>query len=163
MLMTPKGNLLRNPGFELGLRFWEVPQTLPYTIKANVSARALFPHSGLAALALNELDGEYLSVVYQDVRISPCKCYQLDFAVSGAGGPARLSAEVHWLDDDNEDLGVALVLFVPEVGRACDGQWSLYTGGTDEAPLGARRARISFASAGGCQVLVDDAAFFKIE
>lgn len=165
MLMTPKGNLLRNPGFELGLRFWEVPQTLPNAVKFNVSAQAEFPHSGLSALAMNELHGEHLSVVYQDVRVSPGKCYELDFVVSGTGegrGPVRLSAEVRWLDDDGDDLGLALALFVPQVGRACDGEWALHTGVTDEAPLGARRARVSLASAGR-MVLVDDVAFFKLE
>ena len=164
MLIMPKGNLLKNPGFELGLGFWEVPQTLPNLTRVNVSAQAEFPHSGLATLAMNVLHGDHLSVVYQDVRVSPGKCYELDFVVSGAGDKqARLAAEVRWLDDDCEDLGLALALFVPLVGRACDGQWALHTGITDEAPLGARRARVSFSSAGECVVLVDDAAFFKTE
>jgi hypothetical protein len=164
MLTTPKGNLLQNPGFELGLEFWEVPQTLPNAKKANVSAQSAFPHSGLASLALNVLDDEHLSVVYQDVRVSPGKCYQLDCVVSGLGeGHGRLSLEVRWLDDDCEDLGLGLSLLIPDVGRACDGEWDLHSGVTDEAPLGARRARISVASADKCVVLVDDLAFYKID
>jgi len=164
MLTTPKGNLLKNPGFELGLGFWEVPQTLPNEKKTNVSVHSGFPHSGLASLALNVLDDDHLSVVYQDVRVTPGKCYQLDCAVSGLGeGRGRLSVKVHWLDDDGEDLGLGLSLLVPDVGRACDGEWDLQSGVTDEAPLGARRARISIASAGKCVVLVDDLAFYKID
>lgn len=102
--------------------------------------------------------------MYQDVRVSPGNRYELDFAISGAcAGPAKFSAEVRWLDDESEDLGPALAIFVPRVGSASDGGWVLHTGITEEAPLGARRARVSLASCDSDGVLVDDVAFFKSE
>ena len=55
----------------------------------------------------------------------------------------NLVSEVHWLDDDNMDLGTGLAIVVNAISSACDGQWVLYTGIT-EAPLGARRARVSY-------------------
>jgi hypothetical protein len=75
----------------------------------------------------------------------------------------KFTAGVSWLDEDGEDLGLGLLAFVPRVGSAPDGEWGFQSGITDEAPLGARRARLSLASGDGCGVLVDDAAFYRSE
>ncbi len=164
MLTVPKGNLIRNPGFELGLDFWRVPMTMPYSEYFNVAAYTGEAHSGLASLYFNVFDPSFLAVVYQDVRVSPGCRYELDFSIAGE---ARMSvnflAEVHWLDDDNEDLGIGLAILVNHVGSAASGEWVLHSGITEEAPLAGRRARISLASSFDTGVLVDDVLFFKSE
>lgn len=165
MLLPPKGNLVRNPGFELGLKSWEVPVTLPVTMYTNVSVIGVYVHSGLGSLLLSSYSSTYLAAVYQDVRVSPGNHYELGFSVAGLGTyPVQLHAEVRWLDEDGDDLGLALAISVPWVGPAQAGSWALHTGMTDEAPLTARRARIAFtAGVPGPGILVDDVAFFKSE
>jgi hypothetical protein len=166
MLLTPKGNLVKNPGFELGLAFWGVPATLPGPFYlTNAAVIAAFSHSGLASLYLGCSGSTFLSAVYQDVCVSPCSCYELAFSLAGFGSyPVALQADVHWLNEDGDDLGVALALFVPEVGPASAGAWTLHTGITEEAPLAAKRARVSFAL--GCTgpgALLDDVSLVKSE
>jgi hypothetical protein len=165
MFVVPKGNLVKNPGFELGLAFWQVPTLMPGLYGINAAAFTVYSHSGLASLFLGICDPAFLSAVYQDVNVSPGARYELGFSLAGLGAyPAAFQAEVHWLDEDGEDLGPALSIFVPEVGPAQAGGWTLHTGITEEAPLGARRARVSFAR--GCPdpgVLLDDVSLVKSE
>jgi hypothetical protein len=165
MLTIPKGNLVKNPGFELGLQFWETPQVLPHPGCQNVCVLGLFPHSGLASLCMGFYDQTHPAVVYQDVRVTPGNHYELDFSVSGISpSAAAFQAEVRWLDEDQDDLGVALAIFVPEVGPAEAGAWTLHSGITEEAPIAARRARVSFGKGiVSTLILVDDVLFFKSE
>lgn len=165
MFTIPKGNLLKNPGFELGLEFWKIPEVLPCTDCRNVSVLGLSPHSGLASLCMGYCDETHPAVVYQDVRVSPGCHYELDFSLAGIhAAKTAFQAEVNWLDDDGDDVGIALAIFVSEVGSASCGAWTLHTGITEEAPLAARGARVSLAKgATDALVLVDDVLFFKSE
>lgn len=165
MFAIPKGNLVKNPGFELGLEFWRVPDTLPCPGCQNVSVLGIAPHSGLASLCLGYHDQSHPAVVYQDVRVSPGCHYELDFSLAGIhAAKTAFQAEVGWLDEDGDDLGVGLAIFVSEIGPAPDGAWTLHTGLTGEAPLTARCARVSLAKGiTDALVLVDDILFFKCE
>jgi hypothetical protein len=163
MLSHPRGNLIQNPGFELALEFWNCPQSTPSLIRSNVAATARFSHSGVGSALLGDNGTEFVSAIYQDVPVSHGNTYELNFNVAGlAECTVNLVSEVHWLDDDNMDLGTGLAIVVNAISSACDGQWVLYTGITEEAPLGARRARVSFTSSGDA-VLLDDILFRKIE
>lgn len=163
MLVIPRGNLIQNPGFELALEFWIRPLNTPYTLRQNVVALGQFPHSGLSAAAFGHFNTQYVSVIYQDVPISPGNTYELDFHVAGLSRcPVQFNAEARWLDDGNTDLGVGLAIPVAAVASASDGQWTLHTGITEGAPLGARKARISFTSSTAI-VLLDDVLFFRTE
>ena len=165
MASTPKGNLLKNSGFELGLAFWQVPPSTTGPGPGNVAAMSLYSHSGFASLAMGLQDSALISSVYQDVPISPGVRYGLTFSLAGLTHcPTSFSAEVRWLDEDGEDLGVALAIDVPQVGPAAEGEWTLHTGTTEEAPIGARRARVSFHKGYlGSPVLLDDVSLVKVD
>ena len=165
MISAPKGNLVKNPGFELGLAFWEVPPTLPDLTLRNVRVTDLTSHSGLSMLGMGVTAVGQPAAVYQDVRVAPGRVYQLSFAVAGAAAnPADLLLEVRWIDADGEDMGLAYSTFVPSsaIGAASIGGWTLHTGVTDEAPMGARFARIAFTKgAGTAELFVDDVFFYE--
>lgn len=165
MAAAPKGNLVKNPGFELGLAFWQIPATTAVPGLTNVAALSLYSHSGLASLAMGLSDPVFVSAVYQDVPVSPGIRYELSFSLAGFRSyPTPFQAEVRWLDEDGDDLGLALAMSVPQVGSAASGNWTLHTGITEEAPLGARRARVSFQKGyPGSPVLVDDVSLVKTE
>ncbi|MBE3520154.1 MAG: hypothetical protein IMW97_07655 [Firmicutes bacterium] len=166
MISAPRGNLVKNPGFELGLAFWETPPTLTDLTLRNVRVTDLTSHSGLAMLGMGVEAPGQPAAVYQDVCVAPGRIYQLSFAVAGAAAnPADLLVEVRWLDADGEDLGLAYSALVPSgtIGAAGTGGWTLHTGVTDEAPMGARFARISLTKgAGTAELFVDDVFFCEL-
>ena len=165
MASTPKGNLLKNPGFELGLAFWQVPPSTTCPEPGNVAAMSLYSHSGFASLAMGLNDPNLISSVYQDVHVSPGSRYELAFSLSGLSSyPTSFAAEIRWLDEDGDDLGVALAIVVPEVGAVAEGDWTLHKGITEEAPVGARQARVSFHKGNlGSPVLLDDVSMIKAD
>lgn len=167
MISVPIRNLIKNPGFELGLAFWQVPHTLTSLVAQNVRiADAGLSHSGLAMLGMGSLFRKQPAVVFQEVPVVPGKHFELDFSVAGAQpAPASLQAEVHWVDAEGNDLGVALSMFVPAstIGAVTAGAWTLHTGVTDESPLGVKKARISFTKGSGtCELFLDDVFFFQV-
>jgi hypothetical protein len=164
---APKGNLVKNPGFELGLAFWNVPRVLMNCLYMNAAIVGGSVHTGLAMLAMGCFDPTIPTVVYQDVQICPGKNYELNFAVSGEiAAPNCLSADVRWLDEDDDDMGVALCIQVPRnsIASIHKPSWTMHTGITNTAPLGARKVRISFTTGEGSAVLfLDDVVFYELE
>lgn len=161
----PKGNLVKNPGFELGLQFWEVPVTLTDLDIRNVDVRnGDDAHSGLAAAALGAYSASDPAVLFQDVPVADRRFYELHFHVAGtADAPnANLIVEVRWLDRHKNDLGPGLNIFVPAetIGYADNGEWSPHGRLTGESPEHAAFARISFTRGEGSNELVlDDVSF----
>ncbi len=167
IVSIPQGNLIKNPGFELGLAFWHVPQTLTSTITQNVRiADAGLSHSGLAMLGLGSLYPKQPAMIFQEVQVTPGKHFELDFSVAGlCACAAPLQATVEWLDANGNDAGLALSIFVPAVtvGLVTEGGWTLHTGITDQSPVGSRSARVSFTrGSGAAEVFIDDVYFFQV-
>lgn len=165
--MALGGNLVKNPGFELGLAFWQVPSTLTSLINQNVRVTdAGLSHSGLSMLGMGSLDPAQPAAVFQEVPVAPGRTYQLNFSASGAAAnPAPLQVAVFWLDGDGNELSLGLSIFVPQstIGAVTTGAWTLYTGLTDESPARARAARIGFTKGSGTsELFVDDVAFFEV-
>lgn len=162
-----QGNLIKNPGFELGLAFWQVPSTLTSTITQNVRiADASLSHSGLAMLGLGSLYPKQPAVVFQEVPVGPGKYYELDFSVAGlCACAAPIQATVEWLDANGHNAGLALSIFVPAatVGLVTEGGWTLHAGITDQSPAGTRSARISFTRGSGiAELFIDNVYFFQV-
>ncbi|MHB9144093.1 MAG: hypothetical protein ACYC5Y_02000 [Symbiobacteriia bacterium] len=161
----PKGNLVKNPGFELGLAFWEVPVTQTDLDIRNVDVRnGAEAHSGVAAAALGAYSTIDPAVLFQDVPVADRRFYELHFHVAGtAVAPnANLIVDVRWLDRHKNGLGPGLDIFVPAetIGYAGSGAWSPHGRLTGESPEHAAFARISFTRGGGSNELVlDDVSF----
>jgi len=160
----PKGNLVKNPGFELGLQFWEVPRTIDYLEASNVTVQNGRAHSGVAAAFFGEYWGEYAAALFQDVPVAERRFYELHFHVAGEyeAPNADFIVEVRWLDGHKNDLGPGLNIFVPKetIGRADDGEWSPHARLTNEAPEHAAFARISFTRGASYNELILDDVYF---
>ena len=111
MLSHPRGNLIQNPGFELHLSSGTAAEHAVVNT-LNVAATARFSHSSVGSALLGDNGTEFVSAIYQDVPVSG-NTYELNFNVAGlAECTVNLVSEVHWLDDDNMDLGTGLAIVV---------------------------------------------------
>ena len=162
----PKGNLVKNPGFELGLQFWEIPVTLNDLTTRNVDIRDnVNAHSGNAAAALGSNSSTDPAAIFQDVRVAENRFYELHFHVAGTTLPpnADLIVEARWLNKHKNDLGPGLNIFVPggTIGNAGDGEWSPHARLTSESPEHAAYARLSFTRGEGIanELVLDDVFF----
>jgi len=167
IVSIPEGNLIKNPGFELGLAFWQAPLTLTSTITQNVRiADAGLAHSGLAMLGLGSLYPKQPAMVFQEVEVCSGKYFELDFSVAGlCACAAPLQATVQWLDARGNEIGLGVSILIPAatIGLVTEGGWTLHSGITDQAPVGTGSARISFTRGSGlAEIFLDDVHFFQV-
>ncbi|WP_161821736.1 hypothetical protein [Sporotomaculum syntrophicum] len=138
-------NLVRNPSFENGFDNWT-----PVNVTIADSTQA---YEGNRVGVLSAQGG----VIFQDIPIVRAigHCFLLNFGLKSPDVDTGLIlAEVHWLDNNNREIGQGLSLVIPTL--TVQGIWVVYTGITEPAPPGTATARVQFSkSIGGPNGLVD--------
>ncbi len=138
-------NLVQNPSFENAFDNWT-----PVNAAIAESSQA---YEGNRVGVLSAQGG----AIFQDIPIvrADGHCFLLNFGLrSPDADTGLLLAEVHWLDNNNKEIGQGLSLVIPSL--SVQGIWVVYTGITEPAPLGTATARVQFSkSIGGPNGLVD--------
>lgn len=138
VILTPAGsaNLVQNPGFELGVAFWNVNNFNPVFGGVFEGAAAVFT-------------SENNSTLSQDIPITALPAnssFLFSFAVRGFE-LAALSVQLFWLDAEDAVIGTGLDLSIPRDTLEDQGNYLTYLDITSPAPAGAVKARVLFTSA----------------
>lgn len=131
------GNLVNNPGFEIGLTSWTTETFAP---------SYFFRLEGIGAAVANADN----AVLQQDVDISRHPRGSTYLLGVGYHSPAlaAVTVQVLWLDRNDTVIGEpGLQLIVPNLTLLTQGGYLTYLGVTSPAPRGAVRARIIFFTA----------------
>lgn len=168
-----RGELIVNGGFEDSMTFfgWQIDPNNDGVNQADADE----VHSGVKAARLgftniaDKLNGN--GVLFQEVSgICHSHFYELKFEMNGEiqKGNAPVDARVIWLDEDKNVLGIGLHIIVTGASLPDDriGVWTTFQGITDNAPIGAKFARIRFeihaANPDTQHVHLDDVSFALI-
>lgn len=170
-----KGNIIKNGGFEL----WVGPfQPLDW-MGSNVLANSC-RHTGISSVQLGKAtvhcsedpcfreDNFHCmpTTIFQEVPVCPgimlgLKFFLALFVTEGMFQDCSLELQnpplevrLVWLDREGHELGVGLCMQIP--ANALGLGWFSYFELSSAAPVNAVRARLSFAKAKGCPVLLDD-------
>lgn len=90
---------------------------------------------------------EIAGYIYQDVSITPERCYLFSFGyrTAGSNSAGNLLAQVKWLDVNGREIGLGLSIIIGS-GTAVDVlKWLTYLGITEPAPENAAKARVQFS------------------
>lgn len=146
------GNLIVNPGFEMGLYGWN---------KSNhVYAGDIKPHSGNAVARIFGL-----SSLSQEVCIVPCHAFEFFFAVRTLNcfDPGDLIVSVMWMDKERNPIGPGFSTTISGLTILYQFLWLEYSFTTGPAPSNAAFAQIFFSKGSGPQIQgtidIDDVDF----
>lgn len=135
---TGTPNLVQNPSFENEFDNWT-------PVNATIGT-VTFAYEGNRVGVLLPQGG----VLFQDIPTvgAAGHCFLINFGLRSPDFDTGLIlAEVHWLDNNNREIGLGLSLVIPSL--TVQGIWVVYTGITEPAPPGTATARIQFSKSEG--------------
>lgn len=135
-------NLLVNPSFE--------NSNLVDPWIATAGTTVVLDNESYEGIRLAQLPSS-AGYIYQDVSITPRRCYLLNFGYRPVGfdDAGNLLVEVKWLDRDRREIGLGLSIIILSDTTDIDTEWHTYLGITEPAPSNAVMARVEFGKSQG--------------
>ncbi len=143
------GNLVQDPSFEASGAYW-------WFSDASISDTSVFEGTAVASM------GPGVSSVFQELSLKGINQYPLFFSFnafspSASNNNGTLTAEVVWLDKENQAIGTGVRMFVPN-DRINDWARITFFTITDCPPAGTASARVMFSKGQGIEndiILID--------